>query len=108
MFLSARTILCSVLCVCAWGAVSAHLSAQGEPIDGPVPPAVVTRDEHGLVTARAVRIERPINLDGHLNDEVYQTTQAIDGFLQQEPHEGAPASERTEAWIFFDDRNIYV
>src|ERR1700752_5010299 len=100
MLLSARTFLGSVLCVCACGTASVHLSAQGEPIDAPVPPAVVTRGEHGLVTARAVRIERPINLDGHLNDEVYQTTQAIDGFLQQEPEEGAPASERTEAWFF--------
>jgi hypothetical protein len=108
MFLSVRTFLGSVLCVCSLGVASVPLSAQGDPMEAPVPPAVVTRNEHGLVTARAVRIDRPINFDGHLNDEVYQTTQAIDGFLQQEPTEGAPASERTEAWIFFDDRNIYV
>ena len=33
---------------------------------------------------------------------------AIDGFLQQEPIEGAPTTEPTEAWIFFDDDTLYV
>ena len=32
----------------------------------------------------------------------------IDGFLQQVPQEGAPATEPTEMWVFFDDENIYV
>ena len=108
MLLLIRPFLGLMFVVCAWGAASVRLSAQGEPIDAPIPPAVVIRDDHGGVTARAVRIDRPINFDGHLNDEVYQATLAIDGFLQQEPTEGAPASERTEVWIFFDDRNIYV
>src|SRR4029079_13497542 len=30
------------------------------------------------------------------------------GFLQQEPNEGEPVTEKTEAWLFYDDRNIYV
>jgi hypothetical protein len=107
---SVRILLLSVFCVGAITAGSGTLYAQAvsDTPDGPVPPAVVTRDEHGLVTARAVRITRPIDLDGRLDDEIYQATEAIEGFLQQEPKEGAPASERTEAWIFFDDRNIYV
>ena len=33
---------------------------------------------------------------------------AITGFIQQAPDEGAPATERTEAWIFFDAANLYV
>ena len=66
------------------------------------------REDDGSVTARAVRIARPIDLDGRLDDEIYGATQPIDGFIQQEPTEGAPTSERTEAWIFFDDRNLYV
>ena len=27
--------------------------------------------------------------------------------MQQVPNEGAPATEQTEAWIFFDDDNLY-
>ena len=29
-------------------------------------------------------------------------------FIQQEPSEGAPATERTETWILFDDRDLYI
>ena len=29
-------------------------------------------------------------------------------FVQQEPLEGQPATEKTEVWVFFDDENIYV
>ena len=35
-------------------------------------------------------------------------TPALDGFIQQEPREGEPATEKTEAWIFFDETNFYV
>jgi hypothetical protein len=76
--------------------------------DAPNPPAVLTRSEDGSVTARAVRLVQPITLDGRLDEEVYRSIPAIDGFIQQEPREGAPASERTEAWIFFDERNLYI
>jgi hypothetical protein len=68
----------------------------------------VTRTDNGTVTARAVRIARPLALDGRLDEQVYLDVPAIDGFIQQEPSEGAPASERTEAWIFFDDTNLYI
>ena len=33
---------------------------------------------------------------------------AITGFIQQAPDEGAPATEKTEAWIFFDAASIYI
>ncbi len=33
---------------------------------------------------------------------------AMSGFIQQEPREGEPATEATDAWIFFDDENLYV
>jgi hypothetical protein len=69
---------------------------------------VVTRSDNGDVTVRATRISRPPQLDGRLTEELYANTPAIDGFLQQEPDEGAPATEKTEVWLFFDDRNIYV
>ena len=31
----------------------------------------------------------------------------ITEYVQQDPHEGAPVSERTESWVLYDDRNIY-
>ena len=32
----------------------------------------------------------------------------ITEFIQQEPDEGQPATEKTEAWILFDDMNLYI
>jgi len=49
-----------------------------------------------------------MHVDGRLDEEAYETTAAIGDFLQQEPDEGRQATERTEAWVFFDDTNIYV
>ena len=80
-------------------------------IDGPAPPAapeVVSRDPDGKVTLRAIALETPITLDGRLEENIYRRVPSISGFVQQEPHEGQPATEKTEVWVFFDDENIYV
>jgi len=71
-------------------------------------PATVARNDAGQATIRAVRIQAPIELDGRLDEEVYAATPPIDGFIQQEPSEGAATSEATHVWVFFDDRNVYV
>lgn len=73
----------------------------------PVAPEVITRDERGRITIRAVRLDRPLELDGRLNEEIYVTTKSIGGFVQQVPDEGAPATEETEAWVFYDEENLY-
>jgi Domain of unknown function (DUF5916) len=59
-------------------------------------------------TVAAHRVADPITIDGRLDEAVYAATPAIGGFVQQEPDEFKPATEKTEAWIFFDDHNIYV
>ena len=74
----------------------------------PAPPAVVARDEQGRVTVRAVKLAAGLRLDGVLDEPVYETVPAISDFVQQMPVEGAPASERTDAWILFDAANVYV
>ena len=73
----------------------------------PVAPAVIGRNERG-VTVRATRITTPMVIDGRLDEPVYEQVRAITEFEQQAPKEGAPVSERTEAWVFFDDKNLYV
>ena len=47
-------------------------------------------------------------VDGVLDEDVYRNAPPLTGFIQQEPHEGEPATEETEAWVLFDDRNLYV
>ncbi len=80
-------------------------------IDGPPPPvapAVMNRDAAGRTTVRAIKLTTGIRIDGTLDEAVYQEVPAISDFIQQVPVEGATASEKTEAWIMFDDTNVYV
>ena len=80
-------------------------------IDGPpppVPPAVATRDRDGRVTLRAVRLAEGIVLDGRLSEDVYARVASVGDFVQQEPREGEPATEATDVWVMFDDRNLYI
>ncbi len=84
---------------------------DGVPINGPAPPespAVVARDAQGRVTIRAVRITDRIRIDGELDEAVYAEVPPIGDFVQTEPNGGQPATEPTQAWIFFDDDTLYV
>ena len=74
----------------------------------PIAPEVVARDDQGRTTVRATRLTQEIRLDGRLDEAVYQTVPPITGFIQQLPDEGALASERTDAWVFFDETSLYV
>jgi hypothetical protein len=73
----------------------------------PVPPAVVARED-GRTVVRAVRIAEPMRIDGRLDESVYTSVPAISDFIQSVPKEGAPASERTDAWVMFDGEFMYV
>src|SRR5262245_47081511 len=74
----------------------------------PVPPAVVTRDEAGRATIRAVRLTSPLRLDGLLDEEIYTTVPSVSGMIQIEPKAGLLATEQTEVWVMFDADNLYV
>jgi hypothetical protein len=74
----------------------------------PVAPASINRDDRGRATIRAFRLTAPITLDGVLDENVYESVPAAGGFIQQVPLEGQPATEQTEMWVFFDDRNFYL
>ena len=80
-------------------------------IDGPAPPvapATIARDESGRATVRAVRLPAPLHLDGALDEAIYTSVPPISDFIQVEPQEGAPATEKTEVWVSFDNDYIYV
>ncbi len=86
-------------------------SAMAGRILGPPAPAAgeaVSRDADGRVTLRAFRLAEPLTVDGVLDDPVYDQVPAADGFLQQEPDEGAPASESTRVWVLYDADSLYI
>ncbi|MBI3047755.1 MAG: carbohydrate binding family 9 domain-containing protein [Acidobacteria bacterium] len=100
-----------ILCLVTLAAATSAAGQSAAVIEGPAPPdlpEVVARDAEGRVTVRAVRLAEPLVLDGLLRDPVYSQVRAISDFIQQEPHEGEPATERTELWIFFDDATLYL
>jgi hypothetical protein len=71
-------------------------------------PSTVSRDDTGRVTVRAVRLTQPIRLDGALDEDHYRTLTPISDFIQVEPLPDAPATEKTEVWILYDNDNVYV
>ena len=71
-------------------------------------PGPLSRQPSGAITIRATRIRQPIRIDGRLDDAAYRDIEPMTSFIQQEPHNGEPGSERTEAWVLFDDENIYL
>ncbi|MBI4887310.1 MAG: carbohydrate binding family 9 domain-containing protein, partial [Acidobacteria bacterium] len=100
-----------VLLLAAGAAASAAQAAQGPAaVDPPPPvaPGTVTRNERGRATVHASRITQPLKLDGRLDEDVYTAVRPIDGFIQQLPVEGVPATEPTVVWIFFDEGNVYI
>ena len=72
---------------------------------------VIGENTDGRVTVRATRFEGEINIDGELDESIYETIAPISDFIQNIPTEGAPASERTEVWVFYNQivpRSFFV
>ena len=65
-------------------------------------------DSSGHVTVTAVPVTEVVTLDGRLDEAIYAEVASTGGFIQQEPREGEPATERTEVWVLFDRRTLYV
>ena len=77
-------------------ACSAPLAAQTAPAPGQ------------RAQLRAAAVGEPIRVDGRLDDPFYAATAPFTTFIQTEPKAGQPFEEKTELWLGFDSRNIYV
>ena len=75
------------------------------------PPARPTQSPSqgtGSRQIKAVPVSDTIKIDGLLDESAWSLTTPATDFRQERPIEGAPASERTEVRVLFDDRNLYV
>ena len=61
----------------------------------------------GRPTVTAVRAAQAPNIDGRLDDAMWRTAALIDTFVQEQPVEGAPATEKTEVRVAFDSEKLY-
>jgi uncharacterized protein DUF5916 len=73
-----------------------------------VAPDVITRDAGGRATVRAIKLTKPLTVDGKLDEEVYQIEQPFGRLLQVVPIYGAQSSERSDVWVMYDTENMYV
>jgi len=71
------------------------------------PPPLEAQERQRLHQVDAVRVDAGPTVDGRLDDAVWREARVIDAFVQQEPEEGATATERTEVRILYDDKRIY-
>lgn len=59
----------------------------------------------------AIRLQRdetgPV-IDGRVEDAVWSRAEPASDFIQQQPDEGRPSTERTEVRVLHDQRNIYI
>ena len=47
-------------------------------------------------------------IDGRLDDDAWAEGQVLTGFIQREPTEGRPVSERTEVRVAYDEEALYI
>ena len=64
------------------------------------------QDSQGKVV-RAIRVEESPVLDGNLDELLWRQVPVISDFLQRDPREGEPATEKTEVKIIYTDTAIY-
>ena len=79
-----------------------HLQPAWAGGDSPAP------SRKSTTHVQAQRIPEPPEIDGRLDEPIWQQAVPCTDFFQREPSEGAPASERTEVRLLYDDENIYL
>lgn len=65
-----------------------------------------TEPAHRIATAIRIK-ETPPQLDGVLDDDIWQTAPLHEGFRQRDPDEGEPVSQRTTFQVAYDDEAVY-
>jgi hypothetical protein len=73
-----------------------------------LPNASHSAPQEGAYIAEAVRADRAPLLDGTLSDPLWQSAKPITDFRQREPHEGEPATEKTEVLILYTRHAVYL
>lgn len=58
-------------------------------------------------TVQAIRANGLINIDGVLDEDVWQG-EGYDDFTMSDPNDGAEPTEKTEVWVAYDEKALYV
>lgn len=66
------------------------------------------RGENEKIPIKVVRFERAPEIDGVLDNPIWSKAVPLESFTQFEPQEGRAPSEKTIAYIGYDDKNLYI
>src|SRR5687768_1376701 len=104
---------CCCRCGAAWLLLACSVPAMAQEHQHPKPTPAKP-----AITASATPTEKPVALatrasqtprvDGILDEADWKTAAVVDQFVQQEPQEGQPASDRTEVRILYDESHLYI
>jgi hypothetical protein len=90
-------------------AATAQTPGGADAAPAPAPPsALAVRSPDGRLQVTAARATSPVRLDGSFDDEVWSRAEAVGDFVQSEPQDGQPATERTEVRLAFDGATLYI
>lgn len=97
------------------GALAAQTAPAHSADDGshdPAPPVTPSAGSAGHASlaprATALRVDGGIELDGRLDEAIWSDAPAVTRFVQREPNEGLPATQRTEVRFLFDGETLYI
>ena len=62
----------------------------------------------GKYRVEPTRVKQGPVLDGHLDESVWKQVAVVEDFIQQEPSEGEPATERTVVRLIYDAEMLYI
>ncbi len=88
----------------AWAQVaSGPAPARSVPAATPAP-----RSPDGRLLVVAAPATGPVRIDGRLDDDVWRTAAPVSGFVQSEPLDGQPATDRTDVRVAYDKDTLYI
>lgn len=93
-----RDLRTLTLCLCVLSVASAASAAQQ---------GSATSDRRRVVAVR-LGPDEAIHFDGRLDESAWQRAMPATDFLQQDPDNGAPATERTEVRVLFDRHRLVL
>ena len=70
-------------------------------------PAISAGALTGRPTVQPTRVVAPPTIDGRLDDLAWTTAAHLTGFVQRQPLDGAPATERTDVYLAYDRSTLY-
>jgi hypothetical protein len=88
--------------------LAARDAREGEQTTSSSEPAAEDKVGKELHALRIGITSPPIRIDGRMDDDVWNRAEAISDFVQEDPDNMVPATERMTIRVAYDDRYVYV